>query len=231
MVMPGNNSSRILHYWAGKYPGKVGWLISPPASKCKLSKWLPFALDNGAFGCWKNGVPFDAPAWRQLLQWVRLHRREPLWALVPDAVGDRLGTLRNWQIYSPEVAALGWHLAFAVQDGMTPADVPDSARVIFVGGTTEWKWRTLELWAKSFPHVHVGRVNSFHRLLKCEKLGIDSVDGTGWFRSSEDGPRARDLERWLEGVRQEEPPMLKGLELITSNNEPSVARPNELELL
>ena len=31
--------------------------------------------------------------------------------------------------------------------------------------------------------VHVGRVNSMKRLRVCEDLGVDSVDGTGWFRA------------------------------------------------
>ena len=76
-------------------------------------------------------------------------------------------------------------LALAVQDGMTPAEVssitprPD---VIFVGGSTEWKWATVADWAKYFPRVHVGRVNSGEKLDLCRSLKVESVDGTGWFR-------------------------------------------------
>ena len=35
---------------------------------------------------------------------------------------------------------------------------------------------------RELPRVHVGRVNSVHRLRECFAAGIESVDGTGWMR-------------------------------------------------
>lgn len=206
MVMPADSSNQRVHYWAGKYEGqgKIGWLKSPPAKKSKIPDYMPFALDNGAFGAWTRKEPFNEAAWIELLEHVRMRRLTPLWCLVPDVVADREGTLAAWDKYSPVVDRYGWRKAFAVQDGMTPADVPEGAEVVFVGGTTQWKWRHLRIWTTHFPRVHVGRVNEFRRLLECEKLGVESVDGTGWFRDGECGRKPEALKLWIEGFRPAE---------------------------
>jgi hypothetical protein len=49
MLMVANHSSPQLHYWAGKYPGKLGWLMGPASWKTPFA-WLPYALDNDAWG-------------------------------------------------------------------------------------------------------------------------------------------------------------------------------------
>lgn len=66
--------------------------------------------------------------------------------------------------------------------------------VIAIGGTTEWKWSTVEMWAKEFPRVHVLRVNSPSKLDYLESLGIESCDGTGWNRG--DREQTLGLELW-----------------------------------
>jgi hypothetical protein len=203
MVMPANHSSPAVHYWAGRYPGKIGWLIGPTAMpKTKLRKWMPFALDNDAFSVWTNKTEWNESAWQAMLNKVSRFNADPLWALVPDVVADRDGTLKKWELFSPVITAFGWPRAFAVQDGMTPKDVPRNADVVFVGGTTAWKWRTVKIWTSNFLRVHVGRVNSVERLQLCEEIGVESVDGTGWFRDSEHAGKARLLEAWIEGAIQ-----------------------------
>lgn len=169
--------------------------------KTKLRPWLPFALDNDAYTAWTSGLPWDEAAWRDMLRAVAQSGLAPLWALVPDVVADRDGTLERWERYHGTVAHYGWRTAIAVQDGMVPADVPPSAGIIFIGGTTSWKWRSLPIWTEAFPgRVHVGRVNELERLFICERLGVASVDGTGWMRATTDGRQGQALEAWLEGV-------------------------------
>jgi hypothetical protein len=73
--------------------------------------------------------------------------------------------------------------------------VPSGADVIFVGGTTEWKWRNLRQWTDNFPRVHVGRVNSEKLLWAAHEAGAESCDGTGWMRGGEE--RLADLWRYL----------------------------------
>jgi hypothetical protein len=124
---------------------------------------------------------------------------------VPDVVANREATLDNWKRYSPEVKALGWNTAFACQDGMTPDDVPQEADLIFIGGTTRWKWSSLPMWTRIGKPVHVGRVNELRRIWTCEDFGVVSVDGSGWFRDTSEGRRAKQLLQWADGNRQETP--------------------------
>lgn len=198
MVMPSTNSGPLMRRLSREHPGKIGWLVGPRwRTKIKLKTEIPFALDNDAFTCWRDGKPFDVASWRATLTWAKQSGFTPLWVLVPDVVADRDATLDSWHQYRDEAKSFGWPLAFAVQDGMKPEDVPNDASVVFVGGTTDWKWRNVPMWASSFPRVHVARVNGEHRLWRCEELGIESVDGSGWFRDGQNGRKARGLLRWI----------------------------------
>lgn len=197
MFMPSTHSCPLIHHVSGIRPGRVGWLFSPMyRHKTRMRPWMPYALDNDAFYSWTNKTPWDVKEWRATLDWAARQSHPPLWALVPDVVADREATLRNWDIFAPEVKKHGFKLAFAVQDGMIPADVPAGAEVIFVGGTTEFKWRTVAMWCWAFKRVHVGRVNQIEKLLLCEELGAESIDGTGWFRDNS-RQRLKDLTKWL----------------------------------
>jgi len=187
--MPSNGSCPWLHYWAGRAPGSVGHLYSPGGERGPYP-WLPYALDNGAF------AGFDAARWRALLRWSCLSGAAPLWVAVPDAVGDARATSALWEQYAPEAARYGWPLAFVVQDGHVAADVPQQAAVVFVGGTTAWKLRTMKSWCAAFPRVHVGRVNTGARLRECWAAGAESCDGTGFGRG--DKKQLADLLRFLE---------------------------------
>ena len=158
MVMPSNDSSLATGRLIGKYPKRLGWLISPKAWKNPPS-WMPYALDNGAFGAWLNNTQWDEGAFMQLLERAR-KSHFPLWVVVPDVVMDRDATLAKWGEWVPQIRTVLPHtdLAFAVQDGMTKDDVPADADVVFVGGSTEWKWKHLRTWTDNFPRVHVARV-------------------------------------------------------------------------
>jgi hypothetical protein len=202
LVMLANNTGIRTGYLAGRFPGSVGHLYSPGAQRGPYP-FIPYALDNECFGAFKNRKEWDESRWLALLEWAKISGQKPLWTLVPDVVGDRLRTLRRWDIYAPKAKRYGWPLAFAVQDGMTSPDVPKDADVVFVGGTTEWKWRTVALWCSTFQRVHVGRVNEYDKLRLCEKLGAESGDGTGWTREP-NGRQERGLIAFFEerhGIR------------------------------
>src|SRR5690348_9006473 len=123
IVMPASNAGIRTGYLAGRYPGKLGHLVSPGDHKGPY-EFMPYALDNGAF---KWGDDWKEDAWFRLLEWAKLSGQRPIWAIVPDVVGDRIRTLRKWDMYAPRLAEYGWPLAFAVQDGMAPSDVPHGA--------------------------------------------------------------------------------------------------------
>lgn len=174
-----NNTGRKVKELAKAYPGKVGHLYGPGAQRGPLSDF-PYALDNNRFGAWSKGNEWDLAAWLKLLDWAASKNQKPRWAVVPDVVTDRNGTLRDWHIYKDEVSLRGFLLAFAVQDGMVAADVPNGTDVVFVGGSTEWKWRTMRGWCADFPRVHVARANTYKLLYKAHDAGAESTDGTGF---------------------------------------------------
>jgi hypothetical protein len=204
MVMPSNQGGTEIGILAGRYPGRIGHLYSPGGQRGPWPE-IPYALDNGAWPAFKNGQPWDEKAWRDLLRWAAFSGLRPLWALVPDVVGDRAATLERWPEFSPVIRAHGWRCGFAAQDGMTFEDVPDEDCVIFIGGSTEWKLRSIGPWAARFPgRVHVGRVNTWDRLVACWRAGVVSVDGTGWFRKGRGGySQAEDLRKFLRETDQQ----------------------------
>lgn len=206
MMLMCGQSNPVWHYWAGIYPGRVGVLVGPSYwRKLKMRKWMPYALDNDAYIAFSQKKEWSAPAWREMLQWAMMTGFKPIWCLVPDVVANRQATLDNWKIYALEASKYGWSLAFAVQDGMTPKDVPNEADVVFVGGTDAFKFRSLPIWVEHFQRVHVGRVNSIRDLEICDRLGAESVDGSGWFR---DTSRMAALELWMANELEAEPSML-----------------------
>lgn len=197
MVMPGNHTSTLVRQLGRLWPGRMGLLVSPYGWK-HPTPYLPYALDNAAFIAWRQGFPWNEGEFWGLCDKAAAAKYPPLWVICPDSVADRDGTLRLWDQHYPRLAAYGWPVAFAVQDGMIRQDVPKEAALVFVGGSTEWKWSTLGGWAAWFPRVHVGRVNTLPRLQECEARRVESIDGTGWFRGNP--LQTRELVQWIVGV-------------------------------
>jgi len=181
IIYLGNHSSLEFGYLQGKY-GNMGWLLSPKSlPKTKLRNFIPVAFDNDAYSV-KEGEEWNEEAWYSMLSKMEKDKVTPEFVLIPDVVGDKRRTLENFFVYREAVSRRGWPVAMAVQDGMVPQDVPCTVDVIFVGGTTSWKWKSLPMWTQAFPRVHCGRVNSLEKLKLCKELGVESVDGTHWFR-------------------------------------------------
>lgn len=190
LVMPSNNGSLHVGYLAGRFPGRVGHLYSPGFQRGPYP-FLPWALDNGRFAACSQHRPWDRDRFIALLEWAIGKQPPPRWVVVPDVVGDRDATLREWQKWAPHLERYGWPLAMAVQDGMTPADVP--ARVVcFLGGSTKWKRGNLWKFCAACARVHVGGINTERWLWECGQAGAESCDGTGWYREGDaNKPRPR----------------------------------------
>jgi len=181
IVMPSNNTGRAVVMLSDSYPGRIGNLHTPDS--IRKPKPVPFALDNGVYGAWSNGREWDEVKYYKALDFY-----DPLecrWTVVPDWVADKKLTLKKWDEHSDRIRQKGFTLAFAVQDGMSPDDVPDDADVIFVGGSTEWKWRTLPIWGREFERVHAARVNTYRLLWMADDCGVESCDGTGFTRGDQ----------------------------------------------
>jgi hypothetical protein len=199
-VLIATNTNGKLHYLAGRYPGRVGWMMSPATRFQEPRQWLPYAIDNGRF----NPKAWEEPRFFDLLDRCRMARYKPLWVAVPDELGDAQRTREMWFDYEPRLRRYGWPLAFVAQDGQELADVPRSADLIFIGGTTEWKWRYAATFAACYPRIHVGRVHAIDKIEYCQRLGVESTDGSGFFRGGEDNIKVTRLEEFLEGRRRYE---------------------------
>lgn len=145
----------------------------PPPGK----KW---AIDNGAF------IRFKPEEFLKLLRRLAHQASDCLWVAAPDVVGDAAATRRLFDEWEPQIAALGFPLAFVLQDGQRAADVPwGRIRCVFVGGFTRFK---LGPEAKALTDearrrgllVHVGRVNTKNRIEHCFRVDADSFDGSSF---------------------------------------------------
>lgn len=204
IVMPANATGWLWHTMA-RETGRIGHLYSPGAQNGPWP-WLPYALDNGAFSLWSQETnDFDEDRWRRsaidewrrMLFWATSSVQKPRWAIVPDRPGSWEQTLVKWRTYAQELVDCGIPLAVAVQDGAEPSHISKlvpAPAVVAVGGSTEWKWRTAELWLRSFPRVHLLRCNSPEKLYWLEERNCESCDGTGWNRG--DVYQTRGLEEW-----------------------------------
>lgn len=177
-----------------EFPNRLGIILSPGG--WADPRGLPYTLDNGRFSVWSKGKQWQEELFLSHLNKATEIGYHPLWLVVPDTVADAEATYRDWQKWHPILQRYYWPLAMAVQDGMTPTSIMQIRplpEVIFVGGSTEWKWKHLRKWCRTFPRVHVGRVNTGGLLWKAHRCGVESSDGTGWWHVRQ----LRQLRRYL----------------------------------
>lgn len=184
------NSNFILHYFAGKYPDKIGTIYSPSYWGIpKVMYYMTYALDNGCYTKWEPELYFE------MLEDSKNYHA-PLWVTVPDVVGDYKATLDLWEEYKEQIKKYKYNLAFVCQDGCNPEDVPEDAHCCFIGGTTDWKLNNAHRFKGVRELFHIGRVNTKNRLDWAESLGADSVDGSGWLRAK--GKQYKDFINYFE---------------------------------
>jgi hypothetical protein len=156
-----------------------GWKFMVAATGELLTNGIPYAVDSGAWTAHTKGRPFDMQAYQTAV--LRLGR-DAEWVALPDIVGGGLASL------DLSLSSLVWtrqHTArvfLVLQDGMLPEHVAGlDVDGWFLGGSTEWKLRTLPMWgACATEHgrpLHVGRVNSAKRIKACIMAGAASFDG------------------------------------------------------
>jgi hypothetical protein len=149
----------------------------------KTTPPLPYMIDNGAWGASQRETLWDGDAFLRLLD---LHGEGSDMTVLPDIVGGGSKSLARSLEWVDRVRAYGAPLLLAVQDGMDPDEVESAlgeARAgIFVGGSTEWKIRTLPDWGRMARRLkvwlHVARVNTAKRIRICQLAGAHSFDGT-----------------------------------------------------
>lgn len=220
IVMPGNNASGYVHYWAGRQPQQLVGHLWSPGRPINYYPWISYVLDNGKFaatGAQRNWSADDFL--EHCARAMRLPRR-PEWIVVPDQPFSASETLALWGQWEPLLRPYGVPLAFAIQDGIELAEIPPSAEVWFVGGTDTWRYPRLEGIVQRAhelgKRVHVGRING-KRIWRCDQLGVDSIDGTGWFLGSDERAILDHYFRYRVG--EAEPPYEGQLNLLTGQQE------------
>ena len=219
LVMPANNASSCVHYWAGRQSGLVGHLWSP-GRNISYYPWLPYALDNGKYAAAAAGRIWDSKQFVRHCDYASTLPEKPRWIVVPDAPRNAAQTLKLWHEWEAILRRYAVPLAFAIQDGIELHDIPAAAAVWFVGGSDAWRYPRLEAIIKRGHAlgklVHVGRING-QKIWLCDHLGVDSIDGAGWFSGPD--PRAI-LEHYLRyRVGEAEPPRADQLNLLTAEPE------------
>jgi hypothetical protein len=140
----------------------------------------PWAFDNGAFGDWRAGRPFDTEGYQRALD--RLGPTPPAFLMVPDIVAGGLASLTFSLSWADRLRGIA-PLYLAVQDGMMDADVAPVASTfagLFVGGSLPWKIATGASWVTA-AHAwdmpcHIGRVGAYRRVQWARRIGADSID-------------------------------------------------------
>lgn len=158
---------------------EVGQLLTPLTRYRLRNPDAPWAIDNGFF------AQTEISSFLSLLEREKHHRRKCLFVTLPDVVGCARRTLEVYDHWRRREVLRGWKRALVCQDGQEHLPIPwDDISAVFIGGSTNWKCgehaihiikaaKALEKW------VHVGRVNHGERFSHFEKLGVDSIDGTG----------------------------------------------------
>jgi hypothetical protein len=158
---------------------KIGAMLSFNASKQRQQHQKVWAVDNG---CFSQPAKYSDSGF---LQWLdSLERKNCLFAVAPDVVGDAAATFPRAMPMLPQIRELGYKVAYAAQDGATIDNLPwPKFDCLFIGGTNKFKLSQAagDLIAHALllrKWVHMGRVNSYKRIRLASVLGVQSVDGT-----------------------------------------------------
>lgn len=154
--------------------------------------WQYWALDNGAYKSYTDGLEFDKNKFIETI-YEKLPKSEmtPDFIVVPDKVGAGLESLEfslEWNKKLKDLKKYNWYLA--VQDGMDSDNVKNVINKfdgIFVGGTVKWKVKSGEDWVKlahkNNKPCHIGRVGTLKRVLWAKRIKADSIDSTNFVRN------------------------------------------------
>ena len=105
-----------------------------------------WAIDNGAWTAYQSGTEWQPAPFLKLCDKLGEGAQ---WVVVPDIVEGGLTSLDLSLKWLPKLKGVARHRLLAVQDGMRPEHIrPHLSRSvgIFVGGSTEWKIKTLYQW-------------------------------------------------------------------------------------
>jgi hypothetical protein len=191
------------HIGAMRHP-RLGFLVTPDLRQQPPADAV-FAADNA---CYSNPDGYSDEGYLRFLGSLPADRC--LFAPAPDVVGDHQATVARSVPMLPRIRSVGFPAAFCAQDGWNEESTPwGEFDVLFIGGTTEFKFRGgRDAAVAALRHgkrVHMGRVNSKDRLRAAAAIGCQTADGT-FLRFGPDVNTIR-LFRWLDALDHE--PMME----------------------
>lgn len=173
-------------------------VVISPANWRKPPSGMRYCIDNGAWTAHQKGTELDVDAFYRM---VSIHAAGADFLVAPDIVGAGEKSL-DLSLKSLKSLPTESLKLIAVQDGIDPNNpaLCEALRSdaigpvgIFVGGTTEWKLKTMADWGSMAAalgcHLHVGRVNSVKRIALCAEAGAHSIDGTSILYSPKNARR------------------------------------------
>lgn len=115
--------------------GHLGAILTRQQGLYRGLEGVEIIVDNGKFGKGWTGP-------RDFLEFVdRAEAKYPgqvRFVVAPDVVGDAAASAAESAPYLPVIRAMGHKVAYAAQNGLTPAAVPwDAIDVLFLGGVPE----------------------------------------------------------------------------------------------
>jgi hypothetical protein len=178
----------------------LGFMLTPQMGN-RLPDGEMWAADTGGF----TGREFVLDKY---MRWLGKHdRAHCLFATAPDVLCDAERTLIVAPPVLRKLRAEGYSPALVAQNGLTVGDTPwELFDCLFIGGDTRWKLGSeaialMEEAKQRGKWVHMGRVNSYSRLLKAKHLGCDSADGTYIkFGPDINGPK---VQRWIKAIESQ----------------------------
>lgn len=139
------HSSKNVREAAKQNPG-LGLVITPRSKQYVKhgGDYSHIMIDNGAFSEFTGTAPFSEKAFFDLLDAVVAAglKDKVQFVVVPDKVGDWVGTTERWNEFKDRVREYGMPLAYVGQDGIeqNTDKIPwDEFDVFFIGGSTPWK--------------------------------------------------------------------------------------------
>jgi hypothetical protein len=184
-------------------PSHVGVMLTPMMGN-RLPEGRRWAADTGCFN-----APHKHDDDRYV-EWLaaRYHAADRcLFATAPDVLGDAMATIAVAKPMLGRIRDVGFKAALIAQDGMERLEIPwNTFDCLFIGGTTGWKlsehaYDLMRAARRRNKWVHVGRVNSYRRLVRMRQAGAHSVDGTYLaFGPDTNTPK---LQGWLDQLQRQ----------------------------
>ena len=169
----------------------------PPNSRYLTNMSVVWAMDNGRFACFDQPTQtWRAERWNRgaFLDLLATRRDLPgcVFVVAPDVFMNAQATTHEFWNWRAFIVGQGYPVAYALQDGVTPALVPWGAcDALFIGGSnavhfSETTRRIIRTAKRHGLWVHWGRGSTPTFIHYARAIGCDSCDSSAFARFTDD---------------------------------------------